>query len=189
METVNNHKSYIIYLIGHPGTGKYTIAQSLSSFGFIVCDNQLINNPIFALLNYDGFSLIPDLGWDAIGRIRSVIFDFLSIERKHNYILTNCLYDNNPGDYECYRQVELMALKRESLFIPVKFQISEEENLKRIVEPSRKERWKSIDPQDVYQRKSLITIKHRNLLELDVSNLSAAEAAEKILKHIEKLTL
>ncbi len=35
--------SYIIYLIGKPGTGKYTIAKELEQFGFIICDNQLMS--------------------------------------------------------------------------------------------------------------------------------------------------
>ncbi|CEG58270.1 TPA: hypothetical protein NQN63_000232 [Legionella pneumophila] len=49
-------------------------------------------------------------------------------------------------------------------------------------------RWKSIDPQDVYQTEQLITIEHPHLLELDVSQLSAAQVAENILKHIQRLT-
>ncbi|HJD62051.1 MAG TPA: hypothetical protein LFW14_00310 [Rickettsia endosymbiont of Degeeriella rufa] len=40
---------------------KYTIAKELSKSGYIICDNQLINNPIFALLEYDGFKEIPEL--------------------------------------------------------------------------------------------------------------------------------
>ena len=43
----------IIYLIGYAGTGKYTIAKELEKSGYVICDNQLINNPINALLNYD----------------------------------------------------------------------------------------------------------------------------------------
>ncbi len=70
--------SCIIYLIGKPGTGKYTVARELAKSEFIVCDNQLINNPIFTLLNYDGFRKIPEIGWSAIGRIRAAIFDFIS---------------------------------------------------------------------------------------------------------------
>ena len=188
MSTSNNTKtnSYIIYLIGKPGTGKYTIAQELAKFGFVVCDNQLINNPIFALLNYDGFSKIPEDGWNAIGQIRTVILDFIAIEQNHNYVLTNCLYEDE-GDRKCYSQVESMALKRGSLFAPVKLLISEEEHLKRITEPSRRARWKSIDPQDVYQTEPLITLEHPHLLELDVSQLSAAQVAENILKHIQRL--
>ena len=183
-----NDSRIIIYLIGKPGTGKYTIAKELAKFGFVICDNQLINNPIFTLLNYDGFSKIPEIGWDAIGHIRDAVFDFLAIEQEHNYVLTNCLYEND-GDRRCYAQVESMALKRGSLFIPVKLLISEEENLKRITKPSRRDRWKSIDPQDVYHAESLITIEHLHLLALDVSELSASQAAEEILKHVQRLVL
>jgi len=189
MSAKNNtqEKSYIIYLIGKPGTGKYTIAQEVAKFGFIVCDNQLINNPIFTLLNYDGFSKIPEIGWDAIGCIRTAVFDFISIEQNHNYVLTNCLYEDE-GDRRCYLQAESMALKRGSLFIPVKLLISEKEHLKRITEPSRRARWKSIDPQDVHQTEPLIIIEHPHLFELDISQFSAAQVAEKILKHIQRLT-
>ena len=66
-------KSCVIYLIGKSGIGKYTIAQELAKANFIICDNQLINNPIFTLLNYDGFSKIPDIGWEAIRRIRTAV--------------------------------------------------------------------------------------------------------------------
>ena len=183
---IKRKSTCIIYLVGNPGTGKYTISEELSKHKFIVCDNQLINNPIFTLLNYDGFSKIPEIGWNAIGHIRNAVLDFISIEQNHNYVLTNCLYENE-GDRRCYSQVESMALKRGSLFVPVKLLISEEENIKRITEPSRRARWKSIDPQDVYQREQLITIEHPHLLELDVTKLLPGEAAEKILAHIRKL--
>lgn len=175
--------TYIIYLIGHPGTGKYTIAKELAQHGFVVCDNQLVNNPIFALLNYNGCSRIPFYAWSAINRIRTAVLDFMSVEQNNNYVLTNCLY-NDEGDRSCYAQVESMALKRGSLFIPVKLLISEEENLRRITEPSRRERWKSIDPKDAIQRRELISIEHPHLIELDVSLLSVVEAVEKILEHI-----
>lgn len=154
----------------------------MAKHGFIICDNQLVNNPIFTLLNYDGFRKIPEIAWDAIGRIRTAVLDFISIEQSNNYVLTNCLYENE-GDRGCYSQVESMALKRGSLFIPVKLLISEEEHLKRIIEPSRRDRWKSIDSKEVYNTEPLITIEHPNLLELDVSKLSAAQVAEKILKY------
>lgn len=183
---MKNNKTKIIYLIGKPGTGKYTIAQELAKAGFIICDNQLINNPIFTLLNYDGFAKIPSLAWDAIGRIRNVILDFLSLRSEGNYVLTNCLYEDE-GDRKCYASVETMALKRGSLFMPVKLLIVEEEHLKRITEVSRRERWKSIDPAEVYSKEELIQVRHPNLLELEVTSLSPSEVAERILVHIKEL--
>ncbi|SPM44701.1 Uncharacterised protein [Orientia tsutsugamushi] len=42
----------IIYLTGKPWVDKYSIAKELAAkYGFIVCYNQLINNPIFELCN------------------------------------------------------------------------------------------------------------------------------------------
>ena len=138
------------------------------------------------MLNYNGFTKIPESGWNAITRIRNAVFNFITIEQQHNYVLTNCLYENK-GDRKCYSQVESMSLKRGSLFVPVKLLISEKENLRRILQPSRKERQKSIDPQDVYLNKPLIKIEHPHLFTLDVSELSAAQVAKKILKHVSKL--
>ncbi|MCC8398503.1 MAG: hypothetical protein LN569_04340 [Rickettsia endosymbiont of Labidopullus appendiculatus] len=173
----------IIYLIGKPGTGKYTIAQEIAKTGYSICDNQHINNPIFSLLNYDGLTPIPEFAWDAIGRIRDSIFNFLSQEIVNNYVFTNCLYEVE-GDHELFNQVQQLAVNRRSVFIPVKLLISQEENIKRIQQLDRLLRYKSIDVQDVYPEYPLIQISHPNLFEFDVTNLSASEAARRILQHV-----
>lgn len=180
------HSTIIIYLTGKPGVGKYTIAQALAKSGFVICDNQLINNPIFELLNYDGLTKIPEFAWDAIARIRKEIFKFLTQEHVHNYVLTNNLSENE-GDRLVYEEVLQLCEKRGSLFVPVRFLISEEEHLKRVTNPSRRNRWKSIDPNDVYDKNPLLKIEHPNYFELDVSDLSAEIAAEKILEHVKNL--
>lgn len=169
----------IIYLIGKPGTGKYTIAKEIAKHGYSICDNQLANNPIFSLFNYDGLTPIPKFAWDSIKRIRDAIFDFIANEPNNNYVLTNVLLLDDPGDHKLFKQVEQLALKRNSTFIPVKSLISEQENIKRIQNKDRLLHYKSIDLKDVYL--DLIEISHPNLLELDVSALSAKEAAKKIL--------
>jgi Cdc6-like AAA superfamily ATPase len=178
----------IIYLTGKPGVGKYTIAKELASkHGFIVCDNQLINNPIFELLQYDGYAKIPDFAWDTIARIRTEVFDFLAKSLKNSYVLTNCLADTEE-DRQLYGQVNQMAETRGSLFIPVQLQISKEEHLKRLTQPERRVRWKSIDPADAEDHGPLISISHPNLLELNVSNLNPTDAADSIMNHIKILS-
>ncbi len=85
----------IIYLTGKPGVGKYTIAKELAAkHGFIVCDNQLINNPIFELLAYDRYTTIPDFAWEAIGNIRKCVLTFLAKEIHKSYVLKNNLYED-----------------------------------------------------------------------------------------------
>ncbi|MES2215578.1 MAG: hypothetical protein V4485_06200 [Pseudomonadota bacterium] len=181
------NKTTVIYLTGKPGVGKYTIAKELArNHGFIVCDNQLINNPIFELLSYDGFAKIPDFAWEAIGNIRRCILTFLTKENHNSYVLTNNLYEDS-GDKVCYAEVVYMAETRGSLFVPVRLLINQDEYLKRVTNPNRRERWKSIDPQDAYDETPLLSITHPNFLELDVSDLSPESAAETILNHIKRL--
>ena len=173
----------ILYLIGTPGTGKYTIAKEIAKFGYNICDNQLINNPIFSLLNYDGVKDIPEFAWEKIRMIRTTIIDFLALEHDNNYILTNCLYEIE-GDHKIFNQVKLMAEKRNSIFVPVKLLISAEENIRRIQNKDRLLRYKSTDAKCAYPEISLISIKHPNILELDVTKLAAREAANLIIGHV-----
>ena len=178
----------IIHLTGKPGVGKYTIAKELAAkHDFIVCDNQLINNPIFELLQYDGYAKIPDFAWETIARIRAEVLDFLAKHTQNSYVLTNCLADTEE-DKQVYGQVQKMAETRESLFIPVQIQLSKEEHLKRLTRPERRERWKSIDPNDAEDNGPIISISHPNLFSLNVSNLSPEDAAEAIMNHIKILS-
>jgi hypothetical protein len=183
--------SIIIYLTGKPGVGKYTIAQELTqelaeSYGLIICDNQLINNPIFQLLQYDGYAEIPEFAWDSIAKIRTEVFKFLTKVPWNSYVLTNNLYED-AGDRALYEECKDMAEKRGSLFIPVKLLINKEEHLRRVTNPKRRERWKSIDPKDVYDKTPLLYFTDQNLLELEVSHLSAKESAQRIMNHVNRL--
>ena len=172
-----------IYLIGLPGTGKYTIARELAKFGYKIADNQLVNNPIFELVGYDGTKegIVTERAWSAIGQIRNIIFDFIKDDKVSNYVLTNALSDE-PGDHELFKQVMDLAHFRNSIFIPVKLVLSEEENARRIVTEDRKKRFKQVVPIENYNTAKLITINHPNLLELDISNMRAEDVAGVILE-------
>ncbi|MEY3197401.1 MAG: hypothetical protein RLZZ59_772 [Pseudomonadota bacterium] len=184
---IKDNITTIIYLTGKPGVGKYTIAKALAAkYGFIVCDNKLINNPIFELLSYDEYAKIPDFAWDTIARIRAEIFDFLAHHTQNSYVLTNCLEDTEE-DKELYEQVKQMAEARGSLFIPVQIQISKEEHLKRLTRLERRQRWKSIDPINAEDNGPLISITHPNLFSLNVSNFSPEDVAEAIMNHINEV--
>lgn len=114
------------------------------------------------------------------------VLDFLTKVPDNNYVLTNCLAETQE-DRKMYEQVENMAKSRGSIFIPVKFEITKDEHLNRLTKTERRNRWKSIDPQDAEDNGPLLRVVHPNLLILEISNLKPDVTAEKIMQHINKV--
>jgi len=171
----------IIYLLGRPGFGKKTIALELCKYDFRLCDNQLINTPIFTLILDENNSIqTSDIVWEGIRDVRSAVLKFLSRHTESSYVLTNNLY-NTDWDRAIYSSVKRMAESRGSKFIPVQLEISDGEHVKRLTDPSRVAHLKSVDIKHVHDEQKLIEIEHPNLIRLDVSDLSPAQAATEIL--------
>lgn len=173
--------SITIYLIGFAGSGKYTIAKEITNSGYKVVDNQLINNPIFSLLDLDGITSIPQNAWAAIADIRKAVLSYVSQDSKSNYVLTNELCEVEH-DHVIYNRVKKSAETRGSKFVPVKLTILAEERARRITDPDRIDRWKSTNVAETEVQKEFIKIDHPHLLELDVTALSAMQAAAEILR-------
>ena len=58
----------IIYLIGHYGVGKLTIAKAIcAATSARLFDNHLANNVVFSLIPTDGRTKLPPRIWDLIG--------------------------------------------------------------------------------------------------------------------------
>src|SRR5918911_4412518 len=114
----------IIYLIGIPAVGKYTVAREIGRVtGAKVVDNQLINTPVFSVIGYDGTDAFPfpQGAWAQIEKIRravlTVIRDFCPPDA--SFVFTNVLDARAPGDRACFRRVERLARKRNAGFFPV----------------------------------------------------------------------
>lgn len=179
----------IVYLTGKPGVGKYTIAKELAkNNNFIICDNHLVNNLIFSLLQYNGHVKIPSFTWEFIERIWSQVFAFLSRFHEHSYVLTHNLYESER-DRRLYEQVEYMSDARGSLFVPIRLSITKEEHLKRVIQPERENRLKTVNPEIIHDSTLLLSIIHPHLLELEVSHLCPEDAAEAIIAHINRLKI
>ena len=81
-------------------------------------------------------------------------------------------------------------MKRSSLFIPVRLICSAEELSKRIINPERAAMLKMTCPiagKKLVEEVVIFKPNHPNCLELDVSNLSAREAAEQIIFYAKNL--
>ena len=182
------HIPVTLYLIGFAGSGKYTIAKEIAKSGFKVVNNHLINNSIFSLLDLDGVTPIPESAWVAIRGIRKAVLNFVSVDYQSNYVFTNELL-KKEYDTVVYEQVQRLREMRESLFVPIKLSISPEENKKRISSLDRRARFKSTNSAEIDSGKQLIDIDHRNAITIDVTHLSAEQAARQILDFVEKLLI
>ena len=176
-------KNTIIYLIGDPGVGKQTIAKEIQKKqSFTLVDNHSYTNAIFSISkNYshpkhEEYRLkVRNIVLEAMGEI---------CPKGESFIFTNVISLGEETSY--YKPVENLANTRRSLFIPVMLLCEMKENQKRIANPFRKKFLKTINPEVVQQiaNLGLPEIEHPNLLRLDVTKLSAAEAALQIITHV-----
>lgn len=183
----------IIYLIGHYGVGKLTIAKAICAMtGARLFDNHLANNVIFSLIRADGSTPLPERVWDMIEIIREQAL--LSMEElapaDASFVLTNCLLDDDPGDWAAYDRVMETARRRGSTFVPVLLAASDAAHAARMVSPDRAERLKMTDAEAAErkrQTRQLVRVDHPNRLDLDTTDLPPDEAARIIIAHAERL--
>jgi hypothetical protein len=186
-------KNTIIYLLGHYGVGKLTIAKTIcAATGARLFDNHLVNNVLFSLVRADGKTPLPEAIWDDIGRIRQIAFD--AIEKyghpDDSYVLTNALTDD-PMDRMWFDATVDLARRREARFLPVLLLVDEAEHARRIGTPDRAANLKHTDVESGLTRRRtvrLLPIVHPNYVELDVSHLTPAEAAGQITARAERLS-
>jgi len=137
----------LVYLLGSPGVGKRTVAESLSRLtGAIVLDNHKINLPIMSLFDWDGSERLPTEVWGYVETIRSAVLDALAdiAPREASYVLTNAL---EVGYESWFDRIEGVARTRGSVFLPVLLECELEEQLRRVASEDRVVRLKLSDPE------------------------------------------
>ena len=183
----------IVYLIGHYGVGKLTIARQICAASDArLFDNHLANNVIFSLIRADGKTPLPEAVWDMIGIIRDQAFKAIEelTASDTSFVLTNCLLESYPGDRATYAQVEAVAARRGNVFVPVLLTASDAAHAARVGSADRAERLKHTDVEsaaDKRRAEALLRIDHPNRLDLDTTDLPPAEAARLIIAHAERL--
>ena len=173
----------LIYLIGHPGVGKYTIAKEIAALtGARIVDNQSINNPIFSVVD----TPFPKGVWQRITQVRAAVLETVATlsPPDWNFVLTNMLM-NNAQSLSAYHSVLEVAELRGATFIPVRLLCDSQEHVKRIAQPDRAKRMKDTHPETARASspERLYEPTHPNTLTLDVTHLSAIEAASIIIQY------
>lgn len=185
-----NLDNTIILLMGFAGTGKYTVGRALSNqTGAKLIDNHLINNSIFTAVNADGITPLRAEVWDKVKQIRRIVYDTIRelSPAGTSFIFTSELRQSNPADYVAFAEVRKLANARGSLFVPIRLVCDVDELCHRVVSPERRERLKSIDPEQARKRATedaVLAPRHSNLRTIDVTTRSPQSTVAAILKEI-----
>jgi predicted kinase len=186
-------KNTLIYLLGVPAVGKYTTARAIErACGARVIDNQLVNNPIFTVIGYDGtdkFNVSKE-AWNHIERIRREVLRFIGdhAQPDASFVFTNVLADA-PGDRRLFRKLERIAKHRGGRFFPVWLTCDVEELRKRKNRQDRRDRLKDTDLTNIkywLEEFQQIKIDHPNALKLDTTMSKPDETAAAILRHVRR---
>jgi shikimate kinase len=182
-----------VYLIGYFGIGKYSIAKALVELiPSKIIDNHYVLNPIFSLLENDGIRPLPPLTWHYASEIRQAVLgtiQFLS-PKEWNFIFTNDLSEDS-GSHQLFDDVVKIVTSRKGTLIPVLLECDLEQYLRRVAQPERRERMKSINTKEAQIRfaaQSKFQTEHPNTLRLNTTHLEPLEAAKEILRHIKKIS-
>jgi len=182
----------IIYLIGIPAVGKYTIAKEIGRMtGAKVVDNQLINFPVYSVIGYDGTASFPfphgaGAQIEKIHRaVLAVIRDFCPPD--DSFVFTNVLDASVPGDKAWFRRIERLARQRKAMFFPIWLTCDAEMIRQRKGSPERRARRKDIDLTNIdwYLKEfEVLKVPHPNALTLDTSHSRPEQIAQCILEHV-----
>jgi hypothetical protein len=188
----NTMTNVMIYLIGYFGIGKYTIAKALADvLPCKIIDNHYILNPIFNLLENDGVTPLPPLLWLEAAKVREAVLEtirFLS-PKDWNFVFTNDLSEDETS-HRLFNDVAQIAKARGSTLVPVLLFCDEDEYLRRVVRPERRERLKGINAAEArarFESGSAFQITHPNVFRLNITALQPAESANQIFSHIQKI--
>ena len=185
----------VIYIIGIPGVGKYTIAREVSRLtGAKLVDNQLINTPVFSILGYTGKDSFPFPAgaWAEIEKIREAVIAVIRNFCSHDdsFVFTNVLDANTEGDEALFRRIEQLALDRGADFFPVWLTCSPEVLRERKDSPDRRARFKDTDITNItryVEDFEVLRLPHQNALDVDTSQEGHEHLALRIIDHIKRV--
>ncbi len=186
-------RNTIIYLIGIPAVGKYTVAKEIGRMtGAKVVDNQLINTPVFSVLGYDGTDAFPfphgaGAQIEKIQRaVLAVIRDFCPSDA--SFVFTNTLDAREPLDKAWFRRIERLARQRGAGFFPVWLTCEAAVIRRRKDTPDRRARLKDIDLTNIArwsEEVEVLRVPHPNALTVDTSRREPRQTARLILEHVQ----
>jgi hypothetical protein len=179
-------KNVIVYLVGPPGVGKYTVGKLIAErLSAKLLDNHFWCNPIFEVAEPDGTPL-PAGVWDRANDVLSAVLETVALfgPAERSYVFTHAVWDvgGHPLDWVIAGQILWVAERRRASLLVVRLACGEEQLRERISSEERRQRFKTTDAGKASSLASLspFPINHDWVLDLNTSGLSAADAADRI---------
>lgn len=173
----------VVHLNGWPGSGKRTIGAILAiRLGARLLDAHVMLNPAEALFERDD-PLHAALRDD----VRSLVLDYAAkLAPGMSLVLTDPLAADE-ADMALFGRIRDLAVQRNARLAPIVLDITPGENVRRLQTPSRAEHRKLTRPDVLLRmrdRYELLRLQGTETMTLDITHLSADEAAARILEWI-----
>lgn len=179
-------KNAIVYLVGPPGVGKYTVGKLIAErLSAKLLDNHFWSNPIFEVVEPDGTPL-PAGVWDRTNDVMSAVLETVALfgPPERNYVFTHAVSDpgGHPLDWVIAGQLLWVAERRRASLLVVRLACGEDQLRERISSEERRDRFKTTDARQAHSLAALapFPINHDWVLDLNTSGLSPADTADRI---------
>jgi len=180
----------IIYIVGPPSVGKYTIGRLLAErLGCKLVDNHYWLNVLFSLVEQDGITPLPKAIWPLAEQVRKAVLETISAisPRRWSFIFTHSTL-NDPAELVIFEDIKAVAQRRGSRLVVVRLSCGNPDELAhRIAMPEQRTRFKGANVADARYHARLSTLDpgHPDTISVETDGLSAADVAQLIVSKLQ----